>query len=112
MKVERIITYYSSKGMTRWAVYLIGSPENAKKFSYKLRFALPDEYRSDPLVSSVFRSPCYAVPEDDRVKFVENKYFFIHRSVLEKYCKHGDDLNYGVSVYKNYSYPGVYNNVN
>lgn len=86
-------------GMTRWAVYFLGPVDKARNFSYKLRFALPEQRADDSLGPIVFRSPCSAAPQDDQMKFVEHKYFFIHRAVLEKYCKYGDDLHYGVSVY-------------
>lgn len=90
-------------GMTRWAVYYLGSPDKARNFSYKLRFTVPEDDHGEELPSMVFRSPCTAAPEDDGIKFIEHKYFFIHRRALESYCLNGNDLNYGVSVYSNNS---------
>lgn len=87
--------------MTRWAVYFLGTQEDAKKYSFKLRFTLLKENDDEQFTSLVFKSPCSAAPEDDGIKFVEHQYFLVNRRVLEKYCKEDDNLNYGVSIYSN-----------
>lgn len=88
-------------GMTRWAVYYLGSAERAPIFSFKLKFTVPEDNRTQHLPSMVLKSPCSAAPEDDAIKFIDHKYFFIHRRVLDGYCEDGNDLNYGVSIYCN-----------
>lgn len=87
-------------GMTRWAVYLLGSADKARNFSFKVRFTFPEGRRQELVPSMVFRSPCSAAPEDDAVKFLEHRCFYIHRRALEQYCQGDDDLNYGITVYE------------
>lgn len=84
--------------MTRWAVYLLGPATRARQFTYKLKFTLPNGSRDRSMACMVFKAPCNAAPQRDGVMFGDYNYFMIHRGQLDKYCKNGNDLHYGVSI--------------
>ncbi|CAH1118456.1 unnamed protein product [Phaedon cochleariae] len=85
-------------GMTRWAVYYVGSPENAKNYSYKLEFC-KDEAVSNSCPPLTYKSVCIAKPEKEDQKFVEHHCFYVHKNLLQDYCTEVGDLNYKVSIY-------------
>ncbi|KAJ8970139.1 hypothetical protein NQ317_013585 [Molorchus minor] len=85
-------------GMTRWAIYYMGPPEQAKKYSYKIEFPREPFY-DDHISSIVWKSPCDSMPEDESKKFVEYNCLHVHRDLLKSYCEPNGDLNYKVSIY-------------
>lgn len=85
--------------MSRWALYFLGSPEDAKKFSYKLEFPFPEDDRQHSQSPIIFKSPCTSVPEKDNVKFRDHNCFYAHRSLLEGYCENAGHLNYRITIY-------------
>lgn len=97
--------------MTRWAVYFLGSPEEVKKYSYKLEFPYPDEDRNSQ-DSIVFKSPCTTAPEKDNVKFNDHHCFYVHKSLLYGYCENNGNLNYRITIYCNIKEEEEYETIN
>lgn len=87
--------------MSRWAVYFLGSPDDAKKYSYKLEFPYPDDDRNNVQSSLVFKSPCTSAPEKESVKFSDHNCFYAHKTLLEGYCETAGHLNYRITIYCN-----------
>lgn len=88
-------------GITRWAIYLMGTKENAKKFAYKIEFPKDKHVEFEDISRSlVFRSPCDVLPHDDAEKFIPHNYLMVHRDLLNTYCEESGDLNYTATIYK------------
>lgn len=87
--------------MSRWAVYYIGSPDDARKYSYKIEFPYPEEDRFNSQGSLVYKSPCYSAPERDNVKFNDHNCFYAHRNLLNGYVENIGHLNYRITIYCN-----------
>jgi len=88
-------------GITRWALYFMGTRENAKKFSYKIEFPKESDAEYDDISKSItWKSPCDILPKDDAEKFVGHNYLMVHRDLLNKYCEQNGDLNYTATIYK------------
>lgn len=87
--------------MSRWAVYFLGSPEDAKKFSYKLEFPYPEDDHQHSQSSITYNSPCTSAPEKDNVQFSDHNCFYAHTSLLDAYCDNDGHLNFRLTIYSN-----------
>lgn len=84
--------------MTRWALHFMGSPENARRYSYKIEF--PRESPSDNISTSlVWKAPCEAMTEDKDIKFTEHNCLYLHRNLLRTYTELNGNLNYKLTIY-------------
>uniref|UniRef100_A0A6P7FD53 E3 ubiquitin-protein ligase n=1 Tax=Diabrotica virgifera virgifera TaxID=50390 RepID=A0A6P7FD53_DIAVI len=92
-----------SSKMTAWAVYFMGSPEEASNYSYKLEILSGAETKKENR-HLMFKTVCDPKPENevnDINKFGDHNCFYIHKTLLDKYCKTNGDLQYLVTIYKN-----------
>lgn len=87
--------------MSRWILYYLGAPEDAKKFSYKLEFRYPDDDGQQSQNPIVFKSPCSSAPEKDSFNFRDHNSFYFHRNLLDGYCDNAGHLNYRITIYCN-----------
>ncbi|CAG9854821.1 unnamed protein product [Phyllotreta striolata] len=85
-------------GLTRWAVYLMGSPEDAKKYAYKLEFTRGHLVEPNAIPLS-YKSVCDSMPQKSRDLFKDHSGFYIHKSELDKYCTNNGNLHYKITIY-------------
>ncbi|KAF7266337.1 hypothetical protein GWI33_020365 [Rhynchophorus ferrugineus] len=91
----------NTTGVTKWALYYMGTEEMSKKFFYKIEFPLdPDSRKHEGTRNLVWMSPCDVLPADDSIKFVKHNYLMLQRKLLNTYCDANGDLNYTACIYK------------
>ncbi|XP_030749473.1 E3 ubiquitin-protein ligase SIAH1-like [Sitophilus oryzae] len=91
-------------GITKWAIYFMGTKEMAEKFTYKIEFTgISNSEYSNTAKNIVWKSPCSVLPDVESVKFVGNDYLMVHRDLLNTFCDENGDLNYTTFIYKSES---------
>lgn len=80
-------------GLMRWAIYYMGQPEYASRFSFEIEV---EDVTSD-CAYVCLRAPCAPMTTDEEVVFKETECILSHYKMMRKYCV-GDNLLYSVRI--------------